>query len=412
MEQMDVTTAFLYADLVEEVYLEILEGIFPGGEMDGKFLRLWKALYGLKQSPRMCNIHVDKVLSNFGMSRLSADSCVYSIHQVERRILMSLFVDDMFIVGKEMPLIQDLKDLLHIKFKMKDLGAANFLLGMEIRRLPGGDVHLVQEKNLGEVLAKFPTEGRQASTPLTPACKLSKEDSPKTHEETMAMLTLPYRSAIGSLMYLATCTRPDISAAMSSLSRFNSNPGMAHWEGVQHIFRYLKGTKSEGLLYKKGESKNLKGYCDSGHLTCHDTSRSKTGFVILSAGAAVSWVSKLQTNASLSSCESEYMGLSMVTQEVSFLRTLQHQMRGDGAVLYQVDILVDSQLALDLVKNPSFHARSKQILAKYHFVRDRMLVEKEVLFKKVASDKMAADMLTKHATVGVIRHNKKLIGMV
>lgn len=165
---------------------------------------------------------------------------------------------------------------------MKDLGAANFLLGMEIRRLPGGDVHLLQEKYLGELLAKFPTSGsRQASTPLPPGSKPSERDSPETPEEIKAMLRIPYRSAIGSLMYLATCTRPDISAAVSSRSRFNANPGLAHWEGIQHILRYLQGTHSEGLRYVKGASTDLKGYCDSGHLTCPDTGRSRTGFVIL-----------------------------------------------------------------------------------------------------------------------------------
>lgn len=74
MEQMDVTTAFLYADLVEEVYLEIPEGMFLDMEgLEGKCLRLWKALYGLKQIPHMWNLHVDKALAEFGMVRLSAD---------------------------------------------------------------------------------------------------------------------------------------------------------------------------------------------------------------------------------------------------------------------------------------------------------------------------------------------------
>ena len=115
------------------------------------------------------------------------------------------------------------------------------------------------------------------------------------------MALIPYRSAIGSLMYLAVCTRPDIVAAVSSLSRFNGNPGMAHWEGVQNVLRYLQGTSGEGLCYKKDVSTALWGYCDSSHLTCPDTSRSRAAFVILSAGGAVSWQSKLLGNASLSS---------------------------------------------------------------------------------------------------------------
>lgn len=106
------------------------------------------------------------------------------------------------------------------------------------------------------------------------------------------------------------------------------------------------------------------------------------------------------------------MGVFMVTQEVSFIRNLQMQMRGDAAVEQQVPIFVDSQPALAIVNNPVYHARSKHILARYHFVRDRMLVEKEILFKKISADKMAANMLTKNASVGVIQFNKKQVGMM
>ena len=93
----------------------------------------------------------------------------------------------------------------------------------------GGDVHLVQEKYLGEVLQRFPvTKSRSTSTPLPPGCKLSHSDSLDTAADKAEMAGIPYRSAIGSLMYLATCTRPDIAAAVSSLSRYNANPGMTH----------------------------------------------------------------------------------------------------------------------------------------------------------------------------------------
>ena len=87
-------------------------------------------------------------------------------------------------------------------------------------------------------------------------------------------------------------------------------------------------------------------------------------------------------------------------------------MRGEAGVEKPVRILVDSQPALDIVHNPVYHARSKQILAKYHFVRDRVFKEKELFFEKISAGQMGADMLTKHASVGVVRYNKKLIGMI
>ena len=197
--------------------------------MPGKVPQLFKALYGLKQSPRMWTVRVDMALSEFGLERLTSDFCVYAIHQGGRRILLGLFVDDMFVIGKVMELIELVKDSLHSRLRMKDLGAATFLMGMEIRRLPGGDVQLLQEKYLGEVLLRYPVDTpRAASTPLPPGCKHTHADSPTSAADKQTMAVIPYRSAIGSLMYLAVCTRPYISVAVSCLSRFNHNHGMVH----------------------------------------------------------------------------------------------------------------------------------------------------------------------------------------
>ena len=150
--QMDVTTAFLYVELDEEVYSEIPEGMFGEEDMSRKVLLLLKAIFGLKQSSRMWNLHIDKVLGEFGLEKYTSD------------------------------VLQ--------KFNMSDC--------------------------------------RSATTPLPPASKLSSSDSPTTGEEKQRMDLLPYRSAIGSLMYLGACTKPDIASTISSLSRFNANPGQAH----------------------------------------------------------------------------------------------------------------------------------------------------------------------------------------
>ena len=72
--------------------------------------------------------------------------CVYAIYDGASRILLGLFVDDMFVIGRQIDLINTVKSFLSSRFKMKDLGAASFLLGMEIRRLPRGDIHLLQEE--------------------------------------------------------------------------------------------------------------------------------------------------------------------------------------------------------------------------------------------------------------------------
>ena len=159
---------------------------------------------------------------------------------------------------------------------MKDLGTVEFLLGMEIKLQPNGDIYLLQEKYLGNVLAKFDMQECQSvSTPLLLASKLSQQDSPQNEADWEAMTYVPYRQALGSVMYLATCSRPDIFAAYNSLCRFSADTGPAHWEGIHHVLKYLKGTNDGGISYKRGASTEIWEFNDASHLTCPDTGKSR-----------------------------------------------------------------------------------------------------------------------------------------
>ena len=115
------------------------------------------------------------------------------------------------------------------------------------------------------------------------------------------------------------------------------------------IEKYKARVVAKGLCYKRRVSTKLWGYCDASHLTCPDTGRSRADFVFLSARGAISWQSKLVGNASLSSCESEYMALAMAGQEASFLRQLQIHMEGEAGVPTLVRVYLDSQPESDIV---------------------------------------------------------------
>ena len=128
------------------------------------------------------------------------------------------------------------------------------------------DVFLVQERYARDVLARFSMVNCKAvSKPLELGCKLDSTQQPKSVKGVAEVERVPYRSAIGSLMYLATCTRPDLAAAVSELSKFSQNPGVAHWEGVERVMMYFKGTVGEGLMYKRGAQLEVWGYLDLGH---------------------------------------------------------------------------------------------------------------------------------------------------
>ena len=141
-------------------------------------------------------------------------------------------------------------------FKMKDLGSVEYLLGVEIRRRSGGGYFPVQEKYAQEVVRKFGIgEAKVASTPFEHGSEMGlAEVSNSAGEGSLArMVDIPYRTVVGSLMYLAVCTRPDLSMAVSALSRYCQAPQPEHWEAAKRVLRYVKGTIGEGLGYSPRE---------------------------------------------------------------------------------------------------------------------------------------------------------------
>ena len=192
------------------------------------------------------------------------------------------------------------------------------------------------------------------------------KDSPVDDPGKARMEQYPYRQVVGKLMHLAVCTSPGICQAVSELSRFNNNPGKKHWEGAMRVLRYCRwcheGTADVGLLYKKGESKDIWGYVDASHTSCPDSNKGRAAYVFMSGGAPVSWASKRVGNGSLSSCEKECMGLTLAAQEASYLGELQAEMNGDigkkRVVVKCIDLMTDNQSAKSLAENPVYHGRS------------------------------------------------------
>src|SRR3954469_3001984 len=123
---------------------------------------------------------------------------------------------------------------------------------------------------------------------------------PKEEDEEILGPEFPYLSAVGALMYLANCTRPDIAFAVNLLARYSSDPTNRHWKGIKDVFRYLQGTKDLGLSYRRNQDLSLVGYADVGYLSDPHTSKSQTGYVFLCGGTAVSWKSSKQSLVSTS----------------------------------------------------------------------------------------------------------------
>ncbi|KAJ4721959.1 Retrovirus-related Pol polyprotein from transposon TNT 1-94 [Melia azedarach] len=409
IEQMDVKTAFLHGDLEEEIYMEQPEG-FKMKDREDYVCKLKKSLYGLKQAPRQWFKKFESVMREQGYQKTTSDNCVFvQKFSGDDFIILLLYVDDILIVGKNVCRINALKKQLSKSFAMKDLGAAKQMLGITIERdRSARKLYLSQEKYIQKVLQRFCMDKAKAvSSPLAPHFKLSTKQCPTTCVEKEEMKKIPYASAVGSLMYAMVCTRPDIAYAVGMVSRFLSNPGKEHWDGVKWIMRYLCGTSDLKLSFGENEPV-LVGFTDADLAGDIDSRKSTSGYLINFAGGAVSWQSRLQKCVALSTTEAEFIATTESCKELlwmkKFLRELNFEQK-------RYVLLCDNQSAIHLGKNSSFHSRSKHIDIRYHWIRD-VLNAKLLDLEKIHTDDNGADMLTKSLTRDKLETCRLIAGMV
>jgi len=293
IKQMDVRTAFLHRELEEEVYIYAPEG---SGYPEGAILKLDKSLYGLKQAPRVFNNALNDHLENIAFKRCDTDPCVYVKETDHGPIYLAVYVDDLLLIGDNIAEIDLIKADLSLKFDMDDRGDASYILGMSIERdRVAKTLELSQGQYARDVVTRFKMNNSKCKLeiPIHSKTQLSSEDCPVTDEEKEDMSKVPYRSAIGALMYLATCTRPDISYAVSVCASYMHNPGRVHWESVKGILAYVNHTTDRGLIYGSREvSEDLRDtvyiYTDADHAGNVDNRRSRIGYVTMLHGGAVS----------------------------------------------------------------------------------------------------------------------------
>lgn len=388
---LDVTTAFLNGDLEECIFMQKPEG-FPGSKNDGKVLKLKKAIYGLKQSSRAWYKKVDECLLGMGYKRSKIESCLYTKINDTCKTIVTLYVDDFLVFSNDTTETENLKKLLSSNFKLKDMGVIKQCLGMCVNvDKNNGVITLSQEKYVNQLLMKFNmSESKTADTPMEDKLHINKGEHCNSQ--------IPFQQLIGSLMYLAVLTRPDIMYSVSFLSQFNNCYNSEHWMYAKRILKYLKKTKKFGLKYTRDGNSELEGYVDADWGNNIVDRKSYTGLCFTLSGAAVAWSSRKQKSVALSSTEAEYMGITEACTEAIYLRNILFEITDN---LYSVKIFNDNQGALKLSANNVFHNRTKHIDVRYHFCRD-CVNNKIVNLEYLETDRMPADLLTK--SLGRVKH--------
>lgn len=295
----------------------------------------------------------------------------------------------MAIVGPNINYIKTVIKELSSKFDVKDLGPIQTYLGIDIIR-DKNSIILNQKNYLEKVLKRFnATELNPNSIPMDPKFnRESSKDQAKIEDITW------YQSAIGSLLYAALITRPDIIYAVATLERYASNPNSEHILAIKKIFRYLKGTLNYGIKYSK-DSKNseyLVGFSDSDFAGEKTEYKSTSGYIFYLANGPISYQSKLQSITAQSSTEAEYIALCNATKEAIFLRELLLEL---GYFKQEkIPIYFDNNGAIQLAKNPIFHGRTKHINIRYHLIRQK-LKDNTISIHFIDTNNQKADGLTK-----------------
>ena len=414
LRQLDVPQAFTQADLQEDVYMEMPEGF----QVEGMVCHLKKSLYGLKQSPRNWWLLVsDFILVHMGWKATVSDPCLF--HKTSRTgqlMLLFLFVDDMQVgfQAEDEAEWEESHAQLKQRFNITNLGESKFMLGMRITRdRRARTITLDQELYLTKALEKFgldrcktaPTPGVVTSS--RSASEITGEKSSATRpplhvrgggESGQALIDLKlYQEKVGTLLYAAISTRPDIAHAVNKLAQHMQAPTMADGRACDRVFRYLAGSKTLGLLFGRSGASSGKGavvsaYADSDWGSDPSDRKSITGWVAMLSGDPVSWASKKQKVVSQSSCEAELYAGAAAINEIKWLRGLLDELSLADA---RSPILFgDNQSAQSLSKNGIKSERTKHIDIKYHFVTDEV-ARGNVQLQWIPTTEQLADVLTK-----------------
>ena len=310
IHQMDVVTAFLNGKLEEEIYMEQPDGyVHPGKEH--LVCKLQKSLYGLKQSPRCWNTAFREFMEQIHFKQSTADPCI-DVRTVDVMAIIAVYVDDLIVMTKTLEEMQQIKKSLASHFQMKDMGKLHYCLGIHVEQDEQKQCLWIHQKQyILNMLEKYSlSEAKIVSTPADINVKLKKDDGVSKEVNSVT-----YQSMVGSLLYAAIATCPDVAQAVGVVSKFCSKPTEAHLTAAKRILRYLKGTLNLAIKFQKSDEA-LVGYSDADWAGDLDDHHSTTGNLFLMAGGPISWVSKKQAVVALSTSEAEYVALSLATQEV------------------------------------------------------------------------------------------------
>jgi transposase InsO family protein len=405
LRQVDVDNAFVTSPVEEEVYVRQPQGFNIRGPNGERLVyKLRRSLYGLKQAPRNFHTALVDFLRQKDFAAASTDPCVLVCAATS--IILLIYVDDILITGtSNQEAVDELLELIKQRFPIKDLGELHWFLGIAVvRDLGAGTVALSQERYIQVLLERFGMEqAKGVATPGVPGDGAAEHPMELLSTEQATL----FRSLVGGLLYISVCTRPDLSYCVSVLARSMAQPHAHALTGAKRVLRYLKENPF-GIVYRRTAGELvLTGYADASYAADVSTRKSTTGWVLVLAGAAVAWKSKLQPVVATSTTEAEYVALCYAALECVALRALLEFLgfpQRQATVFYE-----DNTAALQLSVNPVAQQATKHIAVRFHKLRE-LVATRVIDVTYVRTSEQLADILTK--ALGRVAHRRLAVQLL
>ncbi|XP_068641915.1 secreted RxLR effector protein 161-like [Aristolochia californica] len=230
--------------------------------------------------------------------------------------------------------------------------------------------------------------------PIVKDDRFNLNQCPKNDFEREQMKDIPYASAVGSLMYVQVCTRPDIAFAVGMLGQYQSNPGLDHWRALKKVMKYLQGTKDYILMYRRTDNLEVIGYSDSDFAGSIDSRKSTLGYIFLIASGAILWRSAKQTLTATSTMEAELVSSFEATSHGVWLKSFISGLRIMDSISRPLRMYSDNSVVVFMAKNNNSGSQSKHIDVKYLAIREH-IQEKKLVIEHINTELMIVDPLTK-----------------
>ena len=404
----DVAQAFIKGYPGKEIFMLSPIGLREYRDVDGQQVmvvkKIIKNLYGRKDGPRLWEMAFADWAGDTDFNRCESDLCLWARDiGTDKATFMCVFCDDIFITAPNAACFDRISKELAEKWDDCHVELPKFALGCDIEQNENG-IKICAKTKIDALLKDINMDVcKIKKTALEPGVDINVDDCPKNGEPP---LKEEYRQVLGRISYMMTSCRPDLAHAVSQLSRVQANPGRMHWGQLMHVCRYLRGTRTHGVSFRRMDGANeekhvVTSYADAawadirggiGDKNATQARHSSLGYILFMNGGPITWKSKVSCSIALSSAEAELFASVHCAKEIAHIRRLCKLLGIEQ--LEPTTMYDDSTAAIAINNSDATTARLRHIEIKWFFVR-QLREQGLVRMKKIHTDENVSDHLTK-----------------